>query len=449
MMLFPLFKNQIFDPIENNRGFYGYCDHLMPRKSFRKQAQEANCRKARISREIRRQEECKKLRIPSNGLQFAFSIIIYGLTFQSVSLCLLQNNILPPSKSTYYHLIDLVIIEIIKLAKESMDYYKSKMTEKTIISFDGSWDHKRNGRHCIVDVIDQNQKKIIDIEYVQKSTKSCPTEYNGSSNNMETYAIRKIIQRLRTDSRIVAYCHDNDSTARKIIKDEWGIEEMLDTNHSIKSFERYFTKFNKLSKNKLNDLHNHLLRFLNHLIYMPSSPSQKVKLWENAIEHYKGNHQNCLPHKASNYIWKFNNDNEALLYLEQFLKQTSFILLKCNPPYSTQLNECYHAIKSHYLNKEVAWKKTAFARLCCSILDFNGVENWRFELRKRLKLPELHPYVISRINEVEKERLSILKQRRSYDYQLKERTRRREIKKKEQKKDKSEYVGHPLKKIYD
>lgn len=80
-------------------------------------------------------------------------------------------------------------------------------------------------------------------------------------------------------------------------------------------------------------------------------------------------------------------------------------------PYSTQLNECYHAMKSHFLSKEVAWRKTAFAILCYAILDFNEVPNWRMELRHKLNLPDLSPQVITRINEFEQMRLCFLRYR--------------------------------------
>ena len=140
------------------------------------------------------------------------------------------------------------------------------MKPDTVISFDGSWDHKRNGRYCIVDVIDQSQKKIIDFEVVQKSTNAHPSDYSGSSHNMEAHAIRNIVHRLKNDQRIIGYCHDNDSTVRKIMSTEWPIQEYLDPNHTVKSFERIFNSINKKSHNKLKGLHNHLLRFMHFLI---------------------------------------------------------------------------------------------------------------------------------------------------------------------------------------
>lgn len=415
----------------------------MPRKSSRKIAQEKNLKKARNAKDSKNEEEQKSHISPLNCLQFAFSIIINGLTFSSIRAFMLYNNIIPPSKSSYYRAIDLVIYEIVKLAQENMIFYRNNMKPDTVISFDGSWDHKRNGRYCIVDVIDQSQKKIIDFEVVQKSTNAHPSDYSGSSHNMEAHAIRNIVHRLKNDQRIIGYCHDNDSTVRKIMSTEWPIQEYLDPNHTVKSFERIFNSINKKSHNKLKGLHNHLLRFMHFLINLCCSPVQKVQHWRNAVNHYQGNHQYCFPHKKSNFSWEFSKDHEAIQYLNTLLVKTSFILERCYPAYSTQLNESYHAIKSHYLSKEIAWRKTAFARLCCSILSFNGLFGWQFILRQRLGLPDLHPYVMATLVNIEKDRICSLKARRSLEYQANERKRRKTQKRNEQSKDKSEYVGTP------
>lgn len=66
------------------------------------------------------------------------------------------------------------------------------MMINTILGFDGSWDHRRKGKCCIVVAIDQHRKKIIDFEIVQKSTKDHQTNYTGSLQGMETFCVSKI-----------------------------------------------------------------------------------------------------------------------------------------------------------------------------------------------------------------------------------------------------------------
>ena len=72
---------------------------------------------------------------PLNPLQFVYSILIYGLTYKSVSLCFLQNNINPPSHSTYYRYVDIVIEKIIEMARECTEFWKSVVSPNTILIF--------------------------------------------------------------------------------------------------------------------------------------------------------------------------------------------------------------------------------------------------------------------------------------------------------------------------
>lgn len=305
-----------------------------------------------------------------NGLQFAFSIIIHGLGYTSTSLCFLENGILPPSESCFYQHINHIIDQIRILSRESVDAERNLMMINTILGFDGSWDHRRKGKCCIVVAIDQHHKKIIDFEIVQKSTKDHHANYTGSPQGMETFCVSKIAQRLRTDDRIIGYVHDRDSSVTAFMSQNWPIKEYIDRNHAVKCLS---TQFNKLEKicGKQDALFAHLYSFMQYLISFPCPSSQKVQYWKNASKHYCGDHSMCMKHKPSSFTWELKGNDEAVRALKDFLKNTAFILSQCQMPYSTQLNECYNSMKSHFLDKEIAWRRTAFARLCCAILDFN------------------------------------------------------------------------------
>lgn len=49
------------------------------------------------------------------------------------------------------------------------------MKAGTIISIDGSWDHRRNDKFCIIDAFDVEQKKIVACSIVVRPTKKNPT----------------------------------------------------------------------------------------------------------------------------------------------------------------------------------------------------------------------------------------------------------------------------------
>ena len=55
--------------------------------------------------------------------------------------------------------------------RRSINKYQKQMKDNTIKSFDGSWDHRQDGKFCIVEAFDTKQKKIIDYEIVSKKKK--------------------------------------------------------------------------------------------------------------------------------------------------------------------------------------------------------------------------------------------------------------------------------------
>lgn len=317
------------------------------------------------------------------------------------------------------------------------------MGNYTIISLDGSWDHKRRGNCCIVVVIDQTRKKIIDFEIIQKSTKSHKTDYSGSSQGMETEAVTRISRRLKDDKRIIGYVHDRDSSVTSFMAKHWNLTEYIDRNHSVKCLATYFKKDIENFFGKQDMLFTHLYNFMNFLISFPCSNQTKVDQWLNAADHYSGNHSKCRKHRPSSYVWELAIYEECYNQLKQFLKDTTFILIQCQLPFSTQLNECYNAMKSHCADKEVAWRKTLFARLCCAILDFNEVPGWRLTLRKQLNLPDLPLDVLVRINQFEKNRQKFLYERRQLKYQQAVRIQRFNERNASKNQDTSGYTGKP------
>lgn len=224
-----------------------------------------------------------------NPLQFAYSAIIHGLGYISTSLCFLENGILPPSHLTFYNQIDKVIDAVIEIARNNAFEEYLKMSPNTIISLDGSWDHRRSGRCCIVVIINQNTKKIIDFQILRRSSKVNPTDYNGSPQGMETECVRRISRRLKNNVRIVGYVHDRDRSVTAFMKKNWNIDEYIDRNHSIKTLATLFSDVEKVC-GKQDQIFVHLFNFMNFLISLPTNKEAKIKEWKNAANHYCGHH---------------------------------------------------------------------------------------------------------------------------------------------------------------
>lgn len=99
----------------------------------------------------------------------------------------LWNNLLLPSQSAFYRAQKIKSGEIIRMAKSSCDFWRGKMTPNLCIAFDGSWSHRRNAMHCLVDFI--KSKKVVDFEVISK----LDPDFNGSSNSIECFGLKKMI----------------------------------------------------------------------------------------------------------------------------------------------------------------------------------------------------------------------------------------------------------------
>lgn len=138
----------------------------MPRLGRAARTRRRNAQRARETLALR--EGPFRAETKLNGLQFAFSVIVNGLGYTTAAKVFMENNIVPPSQTCFYNYIREVINQIISLAQESAAFYRSQMKPETVVSMDGSWDHRRNGRYCIVDAVDLKQKKIIAIAVLQR-----------------------------------------------------------------------------------------------------------------------------------------------------------------------------------------------------------------------------------------------------------------------------------------
>lgn len=141
----------------------------------------------------------------------------------------------------------------------------------------------------------------------------------------------------------------------------------------MKSFLRLFNKTKSLCGNLLTDLSPHLTSFLKLLIRLNLPVPVKRSLWYNTVNLF---HAFCLPHNQSKFYWINQNNQLAIDALMVLLKDSEYIVEKCYKPFTTQLNESYNSLKSHYLSKEKGWRKSVLCRLCISLLEFNHMFNW-------------------------------------------------------------------------
>ena len=323
--------------------------------------------------------------------QFAFGLIVTGSQPTPMLEMFAFNDIERdwPLNDLYGEL--RVICGIIKeRADQSMKEAFNSIQPGTVISFDGSWEHRRNSKRCLTCVIDQNTQKVVMARIISSKSEDDNFEFCQFAQNMECKAMELMIPILKENKNIVGYVHDNDSKTRKLIKNMgWEVFERIDSGHLLKSFDRKVMTFNKKHNNILNEIQSKLRKYLKALIFESSMTiGEKIGYWNAALDHFCGNHERCpFPHRETE-IWTLSNLTEAINLLKKFLESTQYIIECCDPLYSTQVNESFHRIKIKYANKDVKWGFTWEARMCCAILDKNEF-NWKLNLYNFLRLPEL------------------------------------------------------------
>lgn len=372
------------------------------------------------ARKLAHQDETARL----NAEQFTFSVIVEGLNFRALERCMLWNNIIPPSAHLFYEIQAAMIPILVSLARKSCDKWRASMPPDSIISLDGSWSHRRNAARCMVDFIDAERKKVVDFEFLEKTSSRVKGNYDGPSNGMETEALRRMIPRWRDDRRVIGYCHDNDGKTRKTISDfGWNITEYLDRNHLMGSFDRSYNKFEK--RRLLWGLKEKLRHWMLLLLCEDITLEQKKFYWEVVTaEHFAGNHEHCPRHTHVN-PWRYGGEAMHVAALKEFLRATSHYLDRCGRLISTQMNESLHAVKAHYANKMFCWGHSWTARACIAILQVNEPDNWKLQLYYQLELPPLSQEVVDRLRSIIQSQALQNEMRRSPKFRVRENARRK------------------------
>jgi hypothetical protein len=99
---------------------------------------------------------------------------------------------------------------IIDAAKDSCNAARGCIPVGAMISFDGSWEHRRNSRRCIVTIFCQQTKKIIDFAVVDVDHPPKNSRYRSCPQNLEAMGLEQMMGAVFEKEEIVGYVHDND-----------------------------------------------------------------------------------------------------------------------------------------------------------------------------------------------------------------------------------------------
>jgi hypothetical protein len=356
--------------------------------------------RARIDQleEARRSITRLKVHVIENAMRFAFSILVCGGRFVQIEEVFLWNDVIPPAATSFYRAQSLLMKSISAKCERECSKWRNEMTPGSILSFDGSWSHRRGAKECVVVLIDTRIKKIVDFEILQKSKGKMPGNYTGSSNGMEVEALRRLILRWRTNPLVVGCVHDSDSKASKAIRDaRWQIDQFYDPNHISKSFDR---KWAKIPHAHLRGLQMKVRKWFSFLVRSDFSAQNKVAFWLNTVEHFLGNHEGCPHHKVNAQKRPPLADNQrGQEELRGFLERTTNLVMKCGHGLNTQMCESFNSVKARYADKTTSWKVSWNARTMCAILQMNNPERWKLELFIECNLEQLHDQTRQRLEE--------------------------------------------------
>jgi hypothetical protein len=109
---------------------------------------------------------------------------------------------------------------------------------------------------------------------------------------MEVEGFRRMVRRWRdSDNKVARLVTDQDSTLGKaIVESGWKVRHLHDTNHAVKRFERRWDPMPKDEKKNLHRLRSRLIGWLKTTLHSPDSEDEKIAKWENAGQHYAGDH---------------------------------------------------------------------------------------------------------------------------------------------------------------
>lgn len=329
------------------------------------------------------------------GANLAVFICILGhLSYESFVIVATLLGHTPPNEKAYTFMMRKAGTYLKSYAEKSADYYLSKMKPGAAVSIDASWVSKTTSKFCIVEAIDIAQKKIVSFFIVDSYKKSIFHNFDNSSNLMESFGLKFIIPKLKSQNKIATLVKDGDLLFNNIVKDyKWDVSVIQDMGHLLKNWNTTFKKYNKLCNSKLSGIDRSIHDFLSDILYEDSETSEKVRKWKNVIKHFMGDHSKCTHGNVTCKHWKHAKDKEAQKALQALIDHWMPFVKTFKKGQNTCLNENFHSVKAQYLQKIDFTGDSFMAKLCASILDYNMDKSWVSWLIDQLHIPKSIKYL--------------------------------------------------------
>ena len=434
----------------------------------------------------------------ANPNMMVLSGIMEGTGYEAQKRTSLRYGLKPVSKSTYFRRQANILPIISKVVNDDCEKYAEKIKPGAPLAIDAAWNHPRHGSSATISMIDLEQDKVVAAISLSKEKGQFQGNYIGSSNNMESQGISKVLDKVSNSIREknVKIAHDNDNRTSKILKNVgYDIQESLDLGHAQQELKRKAKKhFQECARNlyqrecknpdprvkRMNNniektapkrkffnegkitllkcqqvfviLIQHLISFFTYLIKNIINRDEREKQWINATNHFLGDHKECnhpsdnehkkgrpRTHKASTNYWEWEEGKKDSVLkdnLDVFLENT-IPLIRRTVLYRTQANES--------LNKNISKKRpknsTFFSSNEARALAAIGQKNdSHFETNLLMKyFPNEIPFCnIERLRKDEDERVK-KNQKRNSDHERNRKNKARSIERSKHKEIPGEY----------
>lgn len=361
-----------------------------------------------------------------SALEYAFATLASGESYTSSAKFNAHLNRPFTSKSSFYRAQQTVANEVERYAKESIEKAQSELPDNALLSGDGRYSIRRNSPHCTYDIIDSSSNKIVAFGVADKKSFFHPNEtFSKSSNLLESEAMRRALSQINCKHKVSGFILDGDNKNPKLLQENnFNSFIFRDPNHLCLCFNR-FLDAQLYEKKKMIEgisdcfrgIRDKVKKWYSFLIHSPLDVQTKRDAWANTVSHLVGNHQNCLYHKPTDYVW------EVGLKYEECAETLYFILLqKIDDFYqvtyggSTQSNEAFHKEQLSFCSKDVLYPRSQVTRDYMALLRHNEGPVYELELRKRLHLPNLDFNYQVQIENEQEEREGKKIMRRSLPY---------------------------------
>ena len=334
--------------------------------------------------------------------RYVFSTLACGFGCDKSREFMLLNNIIPPSRTSFYKIQKEMIDLVEEEARACCERAKKESPDNDTLLHDGAWCNKRNGMHMMLTYMSAKTDKIVDYRIVSKNSEQSDISFDGASKLMEETAQESLGPQWTPKPNIIARVHDQDTTSFKaFVPDEncFELPSFLDPGHSRKSFDRYIDSYS--SKRSLEGFKAVLkLRFRYVINQKNKNIDQKRDIWLRTSdeliksEKYKNSalfkgipSKNIAPHEFRKNI-------------DDFLEKTIYFIESCSGG-STNPVESWNAYRAKVTSKNYVFPVSWRLRTSLAIIKWNEPENFLAILQKILMLTPLSDECQTELRQIE------------------------------------------------